>query len=152
MNKKAISLSKYVKKRTGVPLGASGSMENMLKRSLGAGSFDIFWQFWNPIWSYYLSRFVMKPLLHFLPLNLTIILTFFVSGLVHDIAVTLLRGEISYFITLWFSFMGAVVVVSKTLNFSYTQLGFYSRVIINLLFISLSWLLTSIFLNFFTLS
>ena len=35
----AISLSQYVKKRTGVALGASGSMRNMLERSLGAPSF-----------------------------------------------------------------------------------------------------------------
>lgn len=37
-----LSLSQYVKKRNGVPLGASHSMRNMLSRSFGAKSFPIF--------------------------------------------------------------------------------------------------------------
>lgn len=53
--RRTISLSEYVKKRNGVALGTFGSMGNMLKRSLGANSFYLFWQYWNPIWDYYLS-------------------------------------------------------------------------------------------------
>ncbi len=37
--KSKLSLAQYVKKRNGVPLGASGSMTNMLSRSFGAASF-----------------------------------------------------------------------------------------------------------------
>ena len=47
---KTLTLEAYVKHRNGVPLGASGSLENMLVRSLGAGTFAKFWQYWNPIW------------------------------------------------------------------------------------------------------
>lgn len=36
---KRLTLSAYVKRRNGVPLGASGSLQNMLVRSLGAGTF-----------------------------------------------------------------------------------------------------------------
>jgi hypothetical protein len=32
-----LTLAQYVRRRTGVPLGASGSLRNMLHRSLGAG-------------------------------------------------------------------------------------------------------------------
>ena len=90
---RSITLSEYVKKRNGVALGASGSMTNMLKRSLGANSFYLFWQYWNPIWGYYLSRKVMKPLSDFLPIWLAIILTFAVSGGLHDLAVTMVKGS-----------------------------------------------------------
>ena len=75
-----LSLAQYVKKRNGVPLGASGSMTNMLSRSFGAASFPIFWHYWNPIWGYYLSRNVMSPLASFLPFSLATFLTFLVSG------------------------------------------------------------------------
>ena len=37
--RKTLTLAQYVRNRNGVPLGASGSLGNMLKRSLGAGSF-----------------------------------------------------------------------------------------------------------------
>lgn len=77
---KLISLSAYVKKRNGLPLGASGSMRNMLQRSLGAGGFHLFWHYWNPIWGYYLSRHVMKPLSQVFPKGLATVVTFSVSG------------------------------------------------------------------------
>ena len=51
-------LSDYIKKRNGVPLGASNSLRNMLYRSLGAGKFSVFWRYWNPIWSYYLGKYI----------------------------------------------------------------------------------------------
>ncbi|WP_371188814.1 hypothetical protein [Thalassotalea maritima] len=35
---KALTLRAYVKKRSGLPLGAKGSLANMLSRSLGASS------------------------------------------------------------------------------------------------------------------
>ena len=58
----SLSLSQNVRKRNGVPLGDRRSMRNMLYRSLGAKSFAVFWRYWNPIWGYYLSRNVMRPL------------------------------------------------------------------------------------------
>jgi hypothetical protein len=93
-----ISLSEYVKKRNGVPLGASGSMGNMIERSLGADSFYMFWRYWNPIWGYYLSRNVMRPLSLFLPIWLATILTFAVSGGLHDLAVTLVKWRLTFFL------------------------------------------------------
>ena len=97
-----LSLSQYVKKRNGVPLGASHSMRNMLSRSFGAKSFPIFWQYWNPIWSYYLSRNVMRPLASFLPISLSILITFLVSGALHDLAVSVIKWNIIVFFTPWF--------------------------------------------------
>ncbi len=43
-----LSLSQYVKKRNGVPLGASHSIRNMLSRSFGAKSFPIFGSIGTP--------------------------------------------------------------------------------------------------------
>lgn len=95
----SISLAQYVKKRNGLPLGASGSMRNMLTRSLGAGSFHLFWRYWNPIWGYYLSRNIMRPLTQLVPIWFAIMITFAVSGGLHDIAVSLIKWRATFFFT-----------------------------------------------------
>jgi len=132
---KTLSLSSYVKKRNGVPLGATGSMRNMLSRSLGAKSFPIFWQYWNPIWGYYLSRNVMKPLNRFLPAWAAIFVTFLVSGAIHDLAVSLFKAQPIFFFTPWFGIMGLVVVASNKFNISYGSFGWPVRASINVLII-----------------
>lgn len=133
--KKTVTLSAYVKKRTGVALGAPGSMKNMLSRSLGAGTFENFWRYWNPIWGYYLSRYVMKPLSAFTPIWFAIILTFAVSGALHDLAVMLLKWKFIFFFAPWFTLMGITVVVTKLLQVSYAKFPWTLRAIINVTFI-----------------
>ena len=132
---KTLSLSSYVKKRNGVPLGATGSMRNMLSRSLGANSFPVFWQYWNPIWGYYLSRNVMKPLNRFLPAWIAIFLTFLVSGTLHDLAVSFVKSQPIFFFTPWFGMMGLVVVASNKFNISYGSFAWPIRASINILII-----------------
>ena len=139
---RTITLSEYVKKRNGVALGASGSMANMLKRSLGASSFYLFWQYWNPIWGYYLSRNIMKPLSERLPLWLAIILTFAVSGALHDLAITLVKWQLTFFFTPWFCLMGIIVLVTKKFAISYGEHHWLIRALINLSLIAVSLILT----------
>ncbi|MEM7360878.1 MAG: acyltransferase [Pseudomonadota bacterium] len=128
---KNISLRAYVKRRNGVPLGASGALQKMLNRSLGAGSFSLFWRYWNPIWSYYLSKFVMRPAGTVLPTFLAVILTFVVSGAVHDLAVTLISREITFIITPWFLVIGLVVVLTDLLRLQYHTMAWPVRAVIN---------------------
>ncbi|APD94050.1 acyltransferase [Alteromonas mediterranea] len=136
--KSTLSLAQYVKKRNGVPLGASGSMTNMLSRALGASSFWGVWQYWNPIWGYYLSRNIMRPLASFLPVSLAILVTFLVSGALHDIAVSIIKWKIVLFFTPWFGLMGLVVIVSKAVGISYGQVSWPVRALTNASFIFVS--------------
>ena len=138
---KPMTLAQYVKKRNGVPMGAPGSMSNMLKNSFGARSFDRFWHYWNPIWGYYLSRKVMKPLSRFLPIWLAIILTFAVSGALHDAAISLLKWQVTWLFTPWFTLMGILVVFSKALKIHYSNVPWGARVTINLNILIWSWVL-----------
>lgn len=138
---KSISLSAYVKKRNGLPLGASGSMRNMLQRSLGAGGFHLFWHYWNPIWGYYLSRYVMKPLSQFIPKGLASVVTFSVSGALHDIAVMLVTWQLIFFFTPWFTLMGIMVIVSKQFKLSYASYHWMVRACFNMVFVGGSLLL-----------
>jgi hypothetical protein len=66
----------------------------MLHRSLGAGSLAGFSRHWNPIWAYYLGRYVTSPLRRFLPTGPAVLVTFLVSGAILDAAVILVtRSE-----------------------------------------------------------
>ena len=136
--KSKLSLAQYVKKRNGVPLGASDSMKNMLSRSFGASSFPVFWHYWNPIWGYYLSRNVMRPIANFLPISLATFITFLVSGALHDIAVSIIKWKAIFFFTPWFGLMGLMVIVSKGAGISYGHVSWPVRALINASFIFIS--------------
>lgn len=128
----SLSLSTYVKRRNGVALGAPGSMSNMLKRSLGASSFYQFWRYWNPIWGYYLAGYVMKPLCRIMPMSLAVILTFVVSGALHDLAIMIVKWRLTFLFTPWFFLMSLVVLVTKHFAISYQQFHWLIRALINL--------------------
>ncbi|WP_068547714.1 acyltransferase [Thalassotalea crassostreae] len=139
---RTITLSEYVKKRNGVALGDSGSMTNMLQRSLGAGSFYLFWQFWNPVWGYYLSRNVMKPMSRYFPVSLAIILTFAVSGALHDLAITLVKWKLTFLFTPWFVMLSLVVIATKKFGISYHRNPWFVRALINISIIVICLFLT----------
>lgn len=145
-----LSLSEYVKRRNGLALGASGSMSNMFKRSLGASSFYLFWQYWNPIWGYYLSYGVMRPLSRLMPVWLAIIVTFAVSGALHDLAVSLVKWQFIFFFTPWFILMGSIVIITKKLSISYTKYSWLTRALINISLIVISLVLTQLTENYLT--
>jgi len=126
-----MSMTDYVQYRNGVPLGASGSLQNMLVRSFGAGTFAKFWQYWNPIWGYALGRYIYAPLNRFLPASVSLILTFTISGAVHDVATMLVRGAPAFFFTPWFFLMGIIVVFGRLVKLDYAARPFPIRVTIN---------------------
>ncbi|AXT52903.1 acyltransferase [Aquimarina sp. BL5] len=114
-----ISLKDYVKRRNGVPLGHSNSLGNMLKRSLGAKSFDLFWIHCNPIWNYYLNKYIYKPLKRIGHSYAAIVLTFGFSGFVHDLIGLLIYGKLSFLFTIWFMIMGIIVAIFKRNGLAY---------------------------------
>lgn len=105
-----MNLSDYVKKRNGVPLGATDSLRNMLFRSLGAGRFSIFWKYWNAIWGFYLGNYNFKPLKVIFPPALSLIITFVVCGFIHYLVIMALKREFILQLTPSFLFMGLSVV------------------------------------------
>ena len=116
-----MNLSDYVKKRNGVPLGATDSLRNMLFRSLGAGKFSIFWHYWNPMWGYYLGKYIFKPLKTIFPPPFSLIITFVVCGFIHDLAIMLLKWKFTLLLTPWFLFMGLSVVLGAYLKIDYSN-------------------------------
>ena len=108
------------------------TMGNMLNRSLGANSFHLFWKYWNPIWGYYLSRNVMKPANKLFPFWFAVLVTFAVSGALHDLAVSLVKLEITFLFTPWFLLMGFIVLITKKFEVSYQGYQWLTRAAINI--------------------
>lgn len=138
-----MKLSEYVKKRNGVPIGNSSSLQNNLQRSLGAKNFATFWHFWNPIFGYYLGLKIFKPLKKVLPAGLSLVLTFIFCGFIHDLVTTLVRGRLSLFFSVWFLLMGIAVAVSKFIHYDFSNKKWSFRAFINLSIIGLCLYLTN---------
>ncbi|WP_367209115.1 hypothetical protein [Sphingobacterium sp. R2] len=141
-----MKLSEYVAKRNGVPIGHPKSLRNNLQRSLGAKNFSAFWNFWNPIFGYYLGTKIFKPLKKILPDALALVLTFIFCGFVHDLVTTLLRGKLSLFFSVWFFLMGVSVAITKYINYDLSKKVWIFRAVTNVLIIGFCALLT-IWLN-----
>jgi len=136
-----MNLSDYVKKRNGVPLGATDSLRNMLFRSLGAGRFSIFWKYWNPIWGFYLGKYIFKPLKTIFPPPFSLIITFVVCGFIHDLAIMLLKWEFTLLLTPWFLFMGHSLILEDYLKIDYSKFPWIVRAVINIVIISICLLI-----------
>lgn len=126
-----ITLGDYVRRHNGVPLGASGSNVAMFRRSLGAGSLASFWRHWNPVFGYYLARFVFSPLRRMLPRSFAVVLTFLASGLVHDAVMWLFGSTTRFLFTTWFAFAGVAVVAGSAAGLDYSELRWRTRMAIN---------------------
>ena len=126
-----INLRGYIQRRTGVPLGHPQSLSLMLSRSFGAGDYAEFWRYWNPIWSYYLSRYIHRPLSKILPGPMAVLGTFATSGFLHDLAVLVISGDWQYLCSAWFFFMGLLLVISEAVGIRYSGLPFLGRAILN---------------------
>ncbi len=135
---KKLTLSQYVKRRNGVPLGGSGALSKMLYRSLGAGSFDKFWHYWNPIFGYYLGKYSYAPLRAYIPAPLALIITFIFCGAIHDAVTMLVSGRPAFLFTPWFCVMGTVLVLAKALNINYARFSWATRALINISYVGLS--------------
>jgi len=143
-----ITLSEYIKKRNGVAIGNSKSLRNNLYRSLGAKNFSTFWNYWNPIFGYYLGKFIFKPLKKTFSVSVSLIFTFIFCGLIHDAVTTILRGSISLFFTTWFLFMGLAVLLTKGLKHNFSKHMWITRALINIGILSICLLLTIYTLKF----
>lgn len=126
-----LSLGAYVKRRNGVAMSAPGSLQNMLERSFTATSFDRFWQYWNPIFSYYLGKYVFAPLKRVMPSAPALVLTFVFCGALHDVVTALARWDAAFMFTPWFFFMGIIVALSKAFDWQYAGVPVIGRAVIN---------------------
>ena len=137
-----LTLAEYAHRRNGVPLGHSDSLKNMLYHSFGASSFAKFWQYWNPIWGFGLGKYVYAPLRRFLPTWIALVLTFVVSGGIHDLVVTAIRKSFVFLLTPWFFLLGLGVVLGKAMKMDTSKYSWHIRAGINFVYILFCLFLT----------
>lgn len=119
-----------------MPLGHSDSLRNMLYRSLGAGKFSVFWQYWNPIWGFYLGKYIFKPLKLILPKALSLIVTFVLFGFIHDLIIMLSKWKFTLLLTPWFLFMSLSMILIDSAKIDYSKFPRIILAILNVLIIS----------------
>ena len=139
-----MTLTEYILKRNGVPLGNPHSFRNNLARSLGAKNFSTFWTYWNPIFGYYLGYYVFKPLRNYTPVGVALVITFFFCGLFHDFVTFLFIRKTSFLFSIWFLLMAFGVLITKHLKQDYTNQPWIIRAFANLLILG-----SSLFLAFY---
>lgn len=108
---------------------------NVLVRPLAAPSLAEFWRTWNPIWSYYLSVWCYRPVRRLLPHAVAVMVTFTVSGLVHNLLAALLSHRLNPFVTVWFMLYGVVMVASEALHMDLARLPAPVRILVNLAYL-----------------
>ncbi len=114
----------------------------MLLHSFGAGNFAGFWKYWNPIWGFYLGKYIYKPLEKRMPRAFSLLLTFAFCGFLHDLVIMLLRRDFALLFTPWFSAMALFIVISEVFNISYSSYSLGVRILINLTSIVICFALT----------
>jgi len=142
--RKRLTLAQYIHRRNGVPAGSSGSLRNMFRRSLGAGSFAGFWQYWNPVWGYGLARYVHSPLKRYFPPTAALILTFVVCGALHDLVIMAVRGSATFLFTPWFFLLGTGVVFGRAVGMDFSSKPWLIRASVNLTYVGVCLAVTLI--------
>jgi hypothetical protein len=139
-----LTLAQYVELRNGVPLGVPSSLRNMLQRSFGAASFAGFWQYWNPIWGYGLGKYVYSPMHRVLPAAIALIMTFVVSGGIHDLVIMALRRSMTLLFTPWFFVLGVGVVLGRAVGMDLSNRSWWIRAGTNLAYLVIGLAITLI--------
>ena len=131
----ALSLGQYVRRRNGVPMGASGSFRGMMVRAFGAASFAGFWRYWNPIFGYYLGRYIYTPASRVVPRPLALVVTFLACGAIHDAVTVLARGTTRFLFTWWFLFFALGVVLGEAAGLNLARRPFAVRAGVHLAYL-----------------
>jgi len=114
----------------------------MLGRSFGARSFAGFWQHWNPIFGYYLGKYIFVPLKRVLPPYVALVLTFIVTGITHDLVTIAVRQNVAFLFTPWFLFLGIGVVLSKVTKMNIGASSWRLRAVIHSTYLGVCLALT----------
>jgi hypothetical protein len=120
-----ITLTQYINHR----LGATSEEQaiNFLGKPFGARSLAEFWQYWNPVWSYFLLFYCYRLLRRNLPRWLSVVVTFLFCGLLHDLPFGILSyskvGRPPFFtLTAFLTLNGLLVVLSEKVRFRLTRI------------------------------
>lgn len=93
----------------------------MCRQSFLADSFAKFWQNWNPLFSYFLLYSFYRPLKKLFPRFIAVMITFAISGAIHDLAASIALSRVYYLFTLSFTLFGLFVLLEEFLQLKLTK-------------------------------
>lgn len=141
-----MTLEEYTQFRTGsirIPV----IIRNMVVKPFVSPSFRSFWKYWNPSWGYFLLFYCYKPIRTFFPHWASLIITFVVSGLFHDIIyiAPMMLNEVEFvfpFITVWFVIIAIGILLTEVLKIDFKRTNWKFRPIVHLGYLAGTFILT----------
>ena len=132
----------YVRRRLGNERRAGPLLREMFVRAFTAPTLADFWRYWNPVYGYFLSKFIYRPLHRILPASLSAVLTFAFCGFfLHDLVgqwpVTVIHeGRLKPPLAMtWFVLMGLAMVLGNVLDIRLDRVPRLGRVIFHVVVI-----------------
>lgn len=128
------SFRDFTMKRMGNPTGPWDALGRMFSLSFRAKSFADFWRYRNPVYHYFLSYWIYRPIRRVLPRSVAVLLSFTFCGFFfHDLF--LLPFTHMPLITVWFLFLGAGVVAGEIFQMDLSFRPPLFRIVINAVYI-----------------
>lgn len=126
-----MNLEEYTYYRTG-STKVSLIIRNMFFKPFVSSSFKSFWKYWNPSWGYFLLFYCYKPIKTIFPDWAALIITFLISGLVHDIIyiIPMMINEVEFvfpFITVWFLIISIGILLTEYLQIDFNKTNIIFR-------------------------
>lgn len=122
-----MTLEEYIEYRTGTK-EVSKIVRNMLLKPFMASSLRSFWNYWNPGYGYFLLYYCYKPLRSLLPDGLSLLITFIICGILHDVIYIIPmmiqnNGNIPIpFVTVWFVLIGVGILITDYFRISFKRI------------------------------
>lgn len=144
---KETQLQRYINIRLG-NLPEVEQLEAMFEKSFRASSYRKFWWYWNPVYNYFLTKYIYRPLKKILPNSISMLITFLASGfLLHDLPIMLIilvtaKLILPFPTTIFFIVLGTTVIVSENLKLNFVHIQPKNRIIIHLGTIVFSFILS----------
>ncbi len=132
-----LTFGEYLKLRLGRRVGRTAWF-NFFIRPFGARSFAEFWRLWNPVYGYFLSYYVYRPLTRIFPRPAAILLTFVAAGfLLHDLPAWLAtRRVLPPGATIAFVLFGIGAIVSDWLGMDLGSWPTWLRALVNVAYLA----------------
>lgn len=141
-----MTLEEYTYYRTGTTK-VSLMIRNMFFKPFVSSSFRSFWKYWNPSWGYFLLFYCYKPIKTIFPHWASLIITFLICGLLHDLIyiIPMMMNEVEFvfpFITVWFLIIIIGILLTEYLQIDFNKTNIKVRPIFHLSYLAGTFILT----------
>lgn len=135
-----MTIEEYICFRTG-ETNLLKIVQKMFFKPFVSSSFRSFWNYWNPGFGFYLLFYIYKPTQQLLPQSIALMLTFLVSGFLHDILyifpMVIINGVkfIFPFISVWFLIIALGILMTDFLKVNFKTVSTTTRIAFHIIYL-----------------